>query len=112
MFKIKVSNKIIDYAKGLLEEHNFGKRGVADGSPAEQLTGIIGQCTVQTMFQVELITGNEGFDNGVDLEYSGLSIDVKTMGRTTDVKDYYVNNFIALQKKTTRQMYLYSAVIT
>ena len=64
------------------------------------------------MFQVELITGNEGFDNGVDLEYSGLSIDVKTMGRTTDVKDYYVNNFIALQKKTTRQMYLYSAVIT
>ena len=38
MFKIKVSNKIIDYAKGLLEEHNFGKRGVADGSLAEQLT--------------------------------------------------------------------------
>jgi len=35
LFKIKVSNKIIDYAKGLLEEHNFGKRGVADGSPAE-----------------------------------------------------------------------------
>ena len=107
MFKIKVSNKIIDYAKGLLEEHNFGKRGVADGSPAEQLTGIIGQCTVQTMFQVELITGNEGFDNGVDLECSGLSIDVKTMGRTTDVKDYYVNNFIALQKNYPTNVFIF-----
>ncbi len=98
MFKIKVSNKIIDYATSLVKEHNFGNRGVADGSAEEQLTGIIGQCTIQTMFHVDLLTGDEGFDHGEDLNFSGLSIDVKTMGRTTDVKDYYVNNFIALQK--------------
>ncbi len=59
------------------------------------------------MFQVELITGNEGFDNGVDLEYFGLSIDVKTMGRTTDVKDYYVNNFIALQKNYPTNVFIF-----
>ncbi len=107
MFKIKVSNKIIDYATGLLEKHNFGNRGVADGNPEEQLTGIIGQCTIQTMFHVDLLTGEEGFDHGEDLEFSGLSIDVKTMGRTTVVKDYYVNNFIALQKDYPTDVYIF-----
>jgi len=112
LFKIKVSNIIIDYAKGVLEEHNFGKRGVADGSPAEQLTGIIGQCTIQTMFHVDLITGEEGFDNGEDLKYFGLSIDVKTMGRTTYVKDYYVNNFIALQKNYPTDVFIFCSYYT
>ena len=107
MFKIKVSNKIIDYATSLVKEHNFGNRGVADGSAEEQLTGIIGQCTIQTMFHVDLLTGDEGFDHGEDLNFSGLSIDVKTMGRTTDVKDYYVNNFIALQKDYPTDVFIF-----
>ena len=110
-FKIKVSNKIIDYARGLLKEHNFGKRSVADGNYNEQLTGIIGQCTIQTMFQVDLLTGEEGFDHGKDLEYTGLSIDVKTMGRTTDVKDYYVNNFIALQKGFPTDVFIFCSYV-
>jgi len=107
VFKIKVSNKIIDYATSLVKEHNFGNRGVADGSAEEQLTGIIGQCTIQTMFHVDLLTGDEGFDHGEDLNFSGLSIDVKTMGRTTDVKDYYVNNFIALQKDYPTDVFIF-----
>ncbi len=107
MFIINVSNKIIDYAKGLVKNHNFGNRGVADGNVHEQLTGLIGQCTVQTMFHVNLLTGAGGFDHGKDLEFAGLSIDVKTMGRTTDVKDYYVNNFIALQKDYPTDAYIF-----
>lgn len=107
MFKIKVSNNIIDYATELVKEHNFGNRGVADGSKSEQLTGIIGQCTIQTLFHVDVITGNKGFDHGEDLNYNGLSIDVKTMGRTTDVKDYYVNNFIALQRHFPTDVYIF-----
>lgn len=107
MFKIKVSNTIIDYAQNLLVDYNFGKRGVADGNIHEQLTGLIGQCTIQTMFHVNLLTGEEGFDHGKDLEFAGLSIDVKTMGRTTDVKDYYVNNFIALQKYYPTDVFIF-----
>jgi hypothetical protein len=107
MFKIKVSNKIIKYAQNLLVDHNFGNRGVADGNYHEQLTGLIGQCTIQTMFHVNLLTGEEGFDHGEDLEFAGLSIDVKTMGRTTDVKNYYVNNFIALQKDYPTDAYIF-----
>ncbi len=107
MFKIKVSNKIIDYATSLVKVHNFGNRGVADGNAEEQLTGIIGQSTIQTMFHVDLITGDEGFDHGEDLEYFELSIDVKTMGRSTDVKEYYVNNFIALQKDYPTDVFIF-----
>ena len=91
----------------MLKEHNFGKRSVADGNYNEHLTGIIGQCTIQTMFQVDLLTGEEGFDHGKDLEYRRLSIDVKTMGRTTDVKDHYVNNFIALQKGFHKDVFIF-----
>ena len=80
---------------------------MADGNYNEQLTGIIDQCTIQTMFQVDLLIGEEGFDHGKDLEYTGLSIDVKTMGRTTDVKDYYVNNFIALQKGFHKDVFIF-----
>ncbi|MFQ6678622.1 MAG: hypothetical protein ACE5D0_09940 [Fidelibacterota bacterium] len=107
MFRIKVSNRIIDYSKGLVDQHNFGNRGIADGNIHEQRTGIIGQCTIQTLFHVELITGEGGFDHGKDLEYAGLSIDVKTMGRTTDVKDYYVHNFIAFQKDYPTDVYIF-----
>ncbi|MCH7612512.1 MAG: hypothetical protein IIB45_04055 [Candidatus Marinimicrobia bacterium] len=107
MFKIKVSNAIIDYARNLLVDHNFGNRGIADGNVHEQLTGLIGQCTIQTLFHVDLLTGAGGFDHGKDLEFAGLAIDVKTMGRTTDVKDYYVNNFIALQKDYPTDAYIF-----
>ena len=75
------------------------------------MTGIIGQCTVQTLFHVDVITGEEGFDHGEDLNYNGLSIDVKTMGRTTDVKDYYVNNFIALQKDYPTDAFIFVVIL-
>lgn len=102
-----MSNELIEYVQWLLEDHNFGNRGVADGNIHEQLIGIIGQCTIQTLFHVDLLTGEEGFDHGKDLEYAGLAIDVKTMGRTTEVKSYYVNNFIALQKDFPTDIYLF-----
>lgn len=37
------------------------------------------------MFGLGLIDGADGFDNGKDISYKGLVIDVKTMGRTVDV---------------------------
>ena len=35
-----------------------------------------------------------GFDNGIDFVLNGKTYDVKTMGRTSYPKDYYVNNLI------------------
>ena len=110
MFNIQVSNEILDYAKNLLTKHNFGRRGVADGNYDEQLTGLIGQCTIQKLFGLPLMTGEGGFDDGKDFIYANKIIDVKTMGRTTDVRDFYVNNFIGLQKNYKTEVYIFNSL--
>ncbi len=110
MFKIQVKEDLLCYCRELVEKYNFGQRGVADGNKEEQYTGILGQCVVAQFFGQELISGEGGFDGGVDLVYSGLRIDVKTMGRTTDVRDYYVNNFIGLQKQFEVDVYIFCSL--
>ena len=42
MFKIQVPNSIIDHCKELIKKYNFGKRYTANGTPEQQLIGIIG----------------------------------------------------------------------
>lgn len=110
MFRVKVSTDIIKYCKALLSKHNFGQRGIADGNYSEQLTGLIGQCTVLKLFDMPLMTGEKGFDGGEDLVFNGKIIDVKTMGRTTEVRDYYVNNFIGLQKDYKTDIYIFCSL--
>lgn len=107
MFDVKVSQKLIDHCVGQLSVYNFGQRGVADGSPEQQLTGIIGQSQVAELFGEPWVSGKGGFDDGKDLLYLGLVIDVKTMGRTTAVRSYYVNNFIGLQKHYQTDVYIF-----
>ncbi len=109
MFKIKIKNEIIKHCKEQLKRYNFGQRGYADGTPEQQLTGITGQTVISELFGFAWIDGGSGFDGGIDLIYEGLSIDVKTMGRTTDVRPYYVNNFIALQKKNEVDVYIFAS---
>jgi len=109
MFKVKVKNDIIAHCKEQLKKYNFGKRGYADGTPEQQLVGIIGQTVILDLFDLAWIDGGKGFDGGIDLVYNGISIDIKTMGRTTEVRSYYVNNFIALQKKYDVEAYIFAS---
>ncbi len=53
------------------------------------------------------IDGSTGFDNGADIIYNNIIIDIKTMGRTTEVRDYYVNNFLAIQFKYNTDIYIF-----
>ena len=110
MFKIKIKDKIISHCKGQLEKYNFGQRGYADGTPEQQLIGIIGQSVILDLFGMPWVDGSIGFDNGIDLVYNDLSIDVKTMGRTTDVRPYYVNNFIGLQRNYDVEAYIFASL--
>ncbi len=73
----------------------------------QQLTGIIGQSVIMNMFGLGYIDGSTGFDDGVDINFHGIKVDVKTMGRTTDVRDYYVNNFIGLQINFNTDVYIF-----
>ena len=109
MFKLEVKKEIIEHCKRQLELYNFGQRGYADGTPEQQLVGIIGQTVVLDLFDLPWVDGGEGFDGGVDLVYNDITIDIKTMGRTTDVRPYYVNNFIGLQKNYNVDAYIFAS---
>lgn len=107
MFDIKVSKEIKSHCKELVNKHNFGNRGIADGNRSEQLTGLIGQNILLQLFGFPLMDGEGGFDNGEDINFNNLSIDVKTMGRTVSMKPFYVHNFIGLQKHYPTQVYIF-----
>lgn len=107
MVILKVTDTILQHCKQQLEKFNFGKRYTANGTKAQQLTGIIGQSVVMYLFNKGFIDGNEGFDNGVDMLYNNLKIDVKTMGRTTDVRANYTNNFLKLQDYLETEIYIF-----
>lgn len=107
MFLIKVNPVIIRHCREQIEKYNFGQRCVANGTPDQQLTGIIGQSVIMDLFGLGLIDGSTGFDGGVDIVYEGIKMDVKTMGRTTDVREGYVNNFIALQSNFDTDVYVF-----
>lgn len=111
MFNIKVKKDIIDHCTNQINNFNFGRRGYADGTKAQQLTGIIGQSVLMELFDIGLIDGSLGFDYGVDIIYNGKIIDVKTMGRTTNVRNYYVNNFLAIQLKYNTDIYIFCYIL-
>ena len=107
MFVIKVKEDLIEHCKQQISKHNFGKRSQANGTQDQQLTGIIGQSIVMELFGLEKVDGSQGFDNGVDIVFNNKNIDVKTMGRTTDVKSYYTNNFLKLQDYFDTEVYIF-----
>ena len=107
MFSINVNQEIIDHCKSQISNYNFGKRSVANGTKEQQLTGIIGQNVVMKLFNLGNVNGADGFDDGVDFVFNNKKIDVKTMGRTTDVKETYTNNFLKLQDYFNTDIYIF-----
>jgi len=101
MFKVKVTDEQISYVQDLLEKVNFGQRGDGtkrynNGTKEEQFVGILGEVVVADLFGQKRpgekeIKGRKG-DEGIDLIIHNQKIDVKTMSRHCDVKDYYVHN--------------------
>ena len=74
-----------------LQKNNMGNRHSANGNKEEQLVGLLGEVLTKQLFNIEHKFSN-GFDGGYDFIYKENKIDVKTMGRTVNVKDYFVNN--------------------
>jgi hypothetical protein len=107
MFTIKVETALLEHCQNLVKMHNFGYRYTANGNEEQQLTGIIGQSVIMDAFGQGYVDGKGGFDNGVDLIINGKRVDVKTMGRTTDVKHNYTNNFLKLQDYFETEIYIF-----
>lgn len=107
MFTIKVQSELILHCQEMVKTYNFGHRSTANGNMEQQLTGIIGQSVVMEAFGMGYVDGKSGFDNGADLIINSKKIDVKTMGRTTDVKRNYTNNFLKLQDYFETDLYIF-----
>ncbi len=113
MFEVKVPERIKKYCSDLVAHVNFGLRGFFDGTKKNQWVGMVGQNMILDLFGLPLVVGTTGFDNGVDLEYAGLKIDVKTMGKTKpQVKNTYLVYPVESQKKYPTDIYLFVAFNT
>ena len=109
MFDLLIPSSVVFHCMNQLKKYNFGQRGTADGNYEQQLSGIVGESLVREAFALPLVDGSTGYDDGYDILYYGLKIDVKTMGRTTTVKIDYVNNFIGLQKNNGADYYIFTS---
>jgi hypothetical protein len=107
MFKIDVGDDVIAYSEDQVSRYNFGQRSHANGNKEEQTTGVIGQCVVMDMFGVGYVDGSSGFDNGIDISFNGVGLDVKTMGRTVDPRPEYTNNLMASQMSYDTDAYIF-----
>ena len=109
MFSVFPSDEQQRAAKSLVQRHNIGQRGKADGSQQEQYYGMLGQICLCDMLRFKRPTGSEGFDGGVDFIINNIKVDLKTMHRTVDVKDHYVHNFIGYQMEYPCQFYIFAS---
>lgn len=108
MFDIKVKNEQIEFARNFVNTHDLGQRGYGDGTKEQQFTGILGQIVLTDLLEMDRPTG-DGFDGGFDFVINNRRVDIKTMGRTTEMRDYYVHNFIAYQKNYTVDYYIFAS---
>ena len=109
MFILQIPQNIVDYCRQILRENSFGRRGIADGNPSEQLRGIVAQSVIMDSLGMPLIE-SKGFDGGVDLIWNQKRYDIKSMGRNCDPKPYYVNNLIGLQDKYKVDRYIFCSL--
>ena len=107
MLDIKVLREQRHYAYNLVKKYNFGNRGIADGNQNEQYIGILGQVVLADALNMDRPPSKIGFDGGFDFIINNKKVDVKTMGRTVSIKNYYVHNFIALQKEFDVDYYIF-----
>lgn len=113
-FKKPIGIEQKKYAWDLIKDIDIGKRGDGtDGKKENQYTGMIGEVVFADMMGLERPKKAKGFDDGVDFVFHGVSIDVKTMAREFDVKNYYVNNLYASQvdgERYLNDIYLFTSI--
>lgn len=108
MFRIAVKQEIIKHGAYLVDNCNFGMRGVDDGNKDEQRVGIISQCAIMDLMGYELPELSFQPDNGVDIIYSGIKIDIKTIASKSYPTPDSPANIMAKQKHYNTDIYIFS----
>jgi len=111
MFNFKIDSHIRTHCVEQLKLYNFGKRGRGDGTPEQQLTGIVGESAVAHACGFPLIDGSTGFDGGEDIRIGEYVVDIKTMGRAVPVNIHYmVGNFPKCQESYKTDVYVFASL--
>ena len=95
MIDVKPRPDQIEHATGAAEQSAI--QNVYAGTKEQQRIGFLGETVICDHFGF-LRPDPIKYDGGFDICLFDQKIDVKTMGRTTAVRDYYVHNFMDHQK--------------
>jgi hypothetical protein len=110
VLNLKLTDEIRHYAWRQVSIKNFAQRSVGfNGNKIEQYTGIIGECIIYKL----LNRGLPNYDNGSlieDILINNKKVDIKSMGRKSDIKDFYAHNVSAYQKDRPNDVYLFNSV--
>ena len=110
MLNLKLNNRVRNYANRQVSIKNFGVRSAGfNGNRIQQYTGIVGECMLHKALDKDL----PNYDNGSlieDLKINGKKVDVKTMARTVDMRDFYVHNFVGYQKDRDNDVLLFISI--
>ena len=110
MFNLKLTDEVRDYANRQVSIKNFGVRSAGfNGNRIRQYTGIVGECMVHLAMGEDM----PRYDSGSlieDLKINNKKVDVKTMARNVDMRDFYVHNFVGYQKDRDNDVFLFISI--
>ena len=104
MIDIKPRPDQIEYARAAVERSTIKNRYA--GTREQQKNGFLGETVICDKFGF-LRPNPIRFNGGFDICLFSKKIDIKTMGRTTAVKDYYVHNFMDHQKEHEADCFIF-----
>ena len=110
MLNLQLNNRVRNYANRQVSIKNFGVRSAGfNGNRIRQYTGIVGECMVHLAMGEDM----PRYDSGSlieDLKINNKKVDVKTMARTVDMRDFYVHNFVGYQKDRDNDVFLFISI--
>lgn len=109
MITLPIKEETIIDATTYVDKRVIGKRKSFNGNRTNQVVGITGEFIVADVLGLERPKG-DGFDGGWDFCIGNKLIDVKTVGRTTDVRSNYHSNVIEAQMNYKATHFLFCSL--
>lgn len=110
MYNFAIKNEIMEHGWYLVNNNNYGKRDADNGNKTDQLVGIAAQCAIMDLLGYELPPITDKPDNGIDIIYKGIKIDIKTNSYNNKPKNNFIANIFAAQKNYETDVYIFSVL--
>jgi len=104
MIDIKPRPEQLEYAEAAAERSTI--ENVYAGTKEQQMVGFIGETVICDKFGF-LRPDPLKYDGGFDIYLFEKKIDIKTMGRTTAVQDWYVHNLMDHQREHPADCFIF-----